>query len=188
MLAYKPEDRITAADALNDPWIVKLTTAPKSSILSKQSALALRSLKNFNVKILETATKSAGEFKNVSENISRAIVLFRNLAEEKRLLKELSEVQRVRIDEYERKVVKDSEKYLQLHKKLEAAHKKYPNNIEEKAMEFEESLSIIAEQRTKCVEAAKKLTELVVKIKEKGADSNEEWQDLGKILDELVKI
>ena len=49
MLQYKPEDRISAADALNDPWMLKLT-APKTPGLTKSNAVALNSLRNFKVR------------------------------------------------------------------------------------------------------------------------------------------
>ena len=48
MLTYDPEKRITAAEALNDPWVVKFT-APQSKSMSKLAAGALKNLSTFNV-------------------------------------------------------------------------------------------------------------------------------------------
>ncbi len=50
MLAYKSENRVTAQQALEDPWI-KRWMAGKSGELSKSAGIALRSLRNFKVQV-----------------------------------------------------------------------------------------------------------------------------------------
>jgi len=50
MLTFKPEERISALEALKDQWLIKMTETHEKNYLEKGSINALSSLKNFKVR------------------------------------------------------------------------------------------------------------------------------------------